>query len=146
MLNINKQYAGIVLKIISVIFIFSALSYGCAKQPLLFWEGKYYYDTAAVKEAINNSADKNLDSVKALPAPLYNSLLIIIPSQEMANWAKGEKHYDSAPIGSILETGLRLYASAIKKHNIFQTVRVISSEEKTIDRTSFDYTLYVAGP
>jgi hypothetical protein len=146
MLNDNKLYTGAVLKIFILIFIFSALFYGCAKKPLLFWDETYYYDIAAAKEAINNSANKTLDNVPELSAPLFNNnLLIIVPLREMASWAKGEKHYNSAPIGLVLETGLQIYASAIKKHNMFKEVVIISSEERIIDRTSFDYTLYVGG-
>ncbi len=145
MLNNNKTYSDTVLKIFLVMFIFSALFYGCAKKSILYWEETYYYDTAAAKEAINNSANKRLDGVTELSAPLFNnSLLIIVPSQEMANWAKGEKHTSEA-IELILETALQMYASAIKKHNMFETVVIISSEERTIDRTSFDYTLHVEG-
>ena len=147
MLNNNKIYSHIALKIFVVILVFSALFYGCgSKKSILFWEETYYYDTAVAKEAINNSADKNLDNVTELPSPLYNSsLLIIVPSQEMANWAKGEKHHSNEAIGWILETGLQMYASAIKKHNMFKTVVIISSKNRTTNRALFDYTLDVDG-
>ena len=147
MLNNNKIYSHIALKIFVVILVFSALFYGCgSKKSILFWEETYYYDTAAAKEAINNSANKNLDNVPELSAPLFNSsLLIIVPSQEMANWAKGEKHHSNEAIGWILETGLQMYASAIKKHNMFKTAVIISSENRTTDRSLFDYTLSVEG-
>jgi hypothetical protein len=144
----NNKYSLIALKIfIVIIFIFSSLLYGCQreKKSVLFWEETYYYDIETAKEAINNSANKKLDSVTELSTPLFNnSLLIIVPSQEMANWAKGEKHSNEA-IRIILETGLQMYASAIKKHNMLETVVIISSDERTIDRTLFDYTLYVDG-
>jgi hypothetical protein len=144
----NNKYSLIALKIfIVIIFIFSSLLYGCQreKKSVLFWEETYYYEIETAKEAINNSANKKLDSVTELSTPLFNnSLLIIVPSQEMANWAKGEKHSNEA-IRIILETGLQMYASAIKKHNMLETVVIISSDERTIDRTLFDYTLYVDG-
>ena len=148
MLRNNNKYSLIALKIfIVIIFIFSTLFYGCrGKKAVLFWEDKYYYDITGAKEAISNSANKNLDNVTELSTPLFNSdLLIIVPSWEMVNWAKGEKHHSNEAIGIILETGLNMYASAIEKHNIFETVEIISSDNKTTDRTLFDYTLYVDG-
>ena len=144
----NNKYSLIALKIfIVIIFIFSTLFYGCrGKKAVLFWEDKYYYNIAGAKEAISNSADKNLDNVTELSTPLFNSnLLIIVPSREMANWAKGEKHHSNEAIGIILETGLHMYASAIKKHNMLKTVVIISSNDRRTDRTLFDYTMYVDG-
>ena len=38
-----------------------------------------------------------------------------------------------------------MYASAIKKHNMFKTVVIISSDDRTTNRALFDYTLYVEG-
>ena len=134
----NNKYSLIALEItIVIIFIFSSLLYGCQreKKSVLFWEETYYYEIETAKEAINNSANMKLDSVTELSTPLFNnSLLIIVPSQEMANWAKGEKHSNEA-IRIILETGLQMYASAIKKYNIFETVEIISSDDRTTDRT-----------
>jgi hypothetical protein len=144
----NNKYSLIALKIfIVIIFIFSTFFYGCrGKKAILFWEDKYYYDITGVKEAISNSADKNLDNVTELSTPIFKSnLLIIVPSREMANWAKGEKHHSNEAVGIILETGLHMYASAIKKHNMFKTVVIISSDDRTTDRTLFDYTMYVDG-
>ncbi len=147
MLNKNKIYSHIALKIFVILFIFSTFYYGCSsKKAVLFWEGEYYYNIASAKEAIINSANKNLNSVTELSTPLFNSnLLIIVPSQEVAHWVKGEKHHDSMAIGLILDTGLHVYASAIKKHHMFKKVLIVSSEDRTINRTLFDYTLYVDG-
>ncbi len=148
MLNKYNLHSHIPLKLLIILTIISSsLLYGCIreKKVVLFWEDKSYYNVDTSREAINNSADKRLNTVTELSAPLFNnSLLIIIPSQEMAIWAKGEKHSNEA-IELVLEAGLQMYASAIKKHNMFKTVLIVSSSNRTIDRTAFDYTLRVDG-
>ena len=139
MLSNRKIYSHIALKIfIVIIFIFSTLISGCSseKTALLFWEGEYYYNVDDAKRAVGNSADKTLDSVTELSTPIFKSnLLIIIPSQEMANWVKGKNDSDNKAIGIILEAALHMYASAVKKHNMFKKVVIISSENRTADRT-----------
>ncbi len=149
MLSNNKTYSHIALKIfIVIIFLFSSFFYGCSseEEALLFWEGKKYYNIEDARGAIGNSADKALDNVAELSAPVFKSnLLIIVPSQEMANWANGEKHYSNEAIRIVLETGLHMFASAVKKHNMFKEVVIISSENRTADRTSSDYILHVKG-
>ena len=149
MLSNRKIYSHIALKIfIVIIFIFSTLISGCSREEeaLLFWEDKYYYNIDDARKAIGNSADITLADVAELSAPVFKSnLLIIVPSQEMADWAKGEKHYSNEAIGIVLETGLHMFASAVKKHNMFKEVVIISSENRTADRTSFDYILHVKG-
>ncbi len=143
-----KAYLNSPFKLLVIlVFIFSSLIYGCQnnKKSVLFWEEKYYYDINAAREAITNSADKRLETVTELSTPLFNSnLLIVVPFQEMAIWSKGEKHSNEA-IRLILQAGLQMYASAIKKHNMFESVEIISSEDLTIDRTAFDFILYVDG-
>jgi hypothetical protein len=149
MLSNNKTYSHIALKIfIVIIFIFSSLVYGCRNEEkaLLFWEGEYYYNIDDAKRAVGNSADKTLDNVTELSTPIFKSnLLIIVPSQEMANWVKEKKHSGNKAIGIVLEAGLDMYASAVKKHNMFKKVVIISSENRTADRTSSDYILHVKG-
>jgi hypothetical protein len=149
MLINNTTYSHIALKtFIVVIFILSTLVYGCSseKTALLFWEGEYYYNIEDARRAVGNSADKTLDTVTGLSTPVFKSnLLIIVPLQEMAVWAKEKKHAGNTAIGIILEEGLHMYASAVKKHNMFKEVVIISSENRTTDRTLFDYILHVKG-
>jgi hypothetical protein len=149
MFSKNKTYSDIALKIfVVIIFVVFSLFYGCSSEEtaILFWEGEYYYNIDDAKKAVGNSADKTLVNVTELSTPVFKSnLLIIVPSQEMANWAKEKKHSGNKAIGIILEAGLYLYASAVKKHNMFKKVEIISSENRTTDRTSFDYILHVKG-
>lgn len=147
MFSSNKAYSHIALKIsIVIIFIFSSLFYGCSSEEevILLWEGKNYYNIDDARKAVGNSADKTLDSVTELSAPVFKgNLLIIVPSREMAAWAEEKAPPGNKVFGMVLETALHMYASAVKKHNMFKKVATISSENKTADRTSFDYILHV---
>ncbi len=147
MFSINKTYSNIALKIFIVItFLFSSFFYGCSSEEdlILLWEDKNYYNIDDAREAVGNSVDKKLESVTKLSTPVFKSnLLIIVPSREMAAWAEEKAPPGNKVFGMILETALHMYASAVKKHNMFKKVATISSENKTADRTSFDYILHV---
>lgn len=112
----------------SVLFstvIFAILLGGCV--PLTYrYDGRDFGSRAEAEAAAASDRDAKLAQIAPLPAPLADAARIIVPSKigALQRVIRGGTGDGRDYVGTALSRGIRLWADAIAKRNIFARIEI----------------------